>query len=265
MGASAARWSYAGLELDDAELIKIMTIDGYSSVPPLRGGGISLASVPGERFTKKLHAARKIGLDLLLYNRNVDPVALHRRLDALAKVLNVQQVESPLTHYHPDGTVRTAQAHCVAYDPKDVSQIGSVYLGTCDFLLSDPYFYTADITKVVPIPSSPVTYSIVHPGTVRGYKSIITITGPLANPTITNAANGVSVQLLVTVASGQVAVIDSLHWTATNNAVNAIGSIRHSGAFEFMVIEPGLNSLTLTATGVGSGASLTHVFSPSWI
>ena len=95
----------------------------------------------------------------------------------------------------------------------------------------------------------------------------MTFTGPISNPRLTNltidAGASFYVEALVTVASAKVLVIDCGAFTAANDGVNAIGSLRHSGAFEFFRLQPGANSLRVTATS--PGGSLAIAYSPPYI
>ena len=102
-----------------------------------------------------------------------------------------------------------------------------------------------------------------HPGTVRGGKVLLDVTGPIANPRVTNVGNGQYVEALVTVASTTHLVIDTAAFTALNDGANAIGSIRHSGAYRFLELDPGTQTLRVTATTPGGSLSVT--FSPPYL
>jgi len=166
----------------------------------------------------------------------------------------------------PDTTQRTALAECVIFN-STIWQAGREYATiVADFQLSDPWFYAADVVDASrDVSVSPTVFPITHPGTVRGNRVVFDILGPAANPEIVNAANGVSVQCLVTVAATKHLIIDCDAWTALNDGVQAIGSIRHSGAYPFMYFEPGSNSLTWTATGLSAASRLTTTFKPPFI
>ena len=99
------------------------------------------------------------------------------------------------------------------------------------------------------------------------HRLVLTFTGPIANPKLINLTidGGAMfyVETLVTVASGKLLVIDCSAFTAANDGVNAIGSVRHSGAFEFFRLQPGVNSLRVTSTS--PGGSLAIAYSPPYI
>src|SRR5437588_12796054 len=111
-------WSFAGVNLQN-DTLRCTTIDGYTAVPPMRGTGFVRSAVPGEMFRGKIHGARVLGLGLELFTRTKDRLSIHQNLDVLAKAFNTQyQTEQELVQFHPDGTVRTAKAHCVGWNPK---------------------------------------------------------------------------------------------------------------------------------------------------
>ena len=255
-------WSFAGTNLNDGAVIRVQSIDGYGAVPPLRGADVPMASFPGRRFVQKQHDNKRVALGLQIKG---SPAAIYGSLDSLAKLFAVG-AQGALVHSHPDGTVRTAQAQVVAWQPLDASVIGKLYAATVDFDLADPYFYVANVVDAArDVHTSPTNFNFTHPGTVRGHRVLFDILGPAVNPQILNNTNGVSVQCLVTVAATKHLLIDSGAWTALNDGVQAIGSIRHSGAFPFMFVEPGVNALSWTATGLSASSRLTTTFQPPYI
>ena len=52
-------------------------------------------------------------------------------------------------------------------------------------------------------------------------------------------------------------IVDCRTFTALNNGVQAIGSIRHSGDFRWMILEPGSNTISVTATSPGGTLTTT--------
>ena len=112
---------------------------------------------------------------------------------------------------------------------------------------------------------TPVTLSPNNIGTARAEKLTIDILGPLANPTILNQTNGLSLTINATVAAGTHCIVDTGAFTCMNNGVNSIGSIVHSGADVFMALEPGVNTLQVSGA-VATGATLVTVsFAPPFV
>jgi len=187
-------------------------------------------------------------------------------LDALYAIFG-DRTPGALVRVMPDASERTATAEVVAVgDINDT--FGGEALGiVVDFLLADPLFYGAAVSPSEATASSPTNFNLTNAGSVSTHRPVLTFTGPISNPRLINltidSGAGFYVECLVTVASGELLVIDCGAWTATNNGVNAIGSIRHSGAFEFFRLVPGVNSLRVTSTS--PGGSLAIAYAPSFL
>lgn len=259
----AELYSFGSVDLGMLGL-RITSLDGPKAIPPLRGKNIPIASAPGQLWTPHQPDSRRYALGLTLNDPGDGGFLLRQNLKLLAKAFAAPGLQA-LVRHDSDGVTATAQAQCVAWDPKDVSQVAVVYQATADFELPDPYFYASDsagnlaplAVGPVSIPASPTTVDVVSPADVRGHHVVFTFTGPISNPRITNPSNGIWVEVDVTVGAGKLLVIDCGAWTATNDGVNAIGSVRHSGAFPWMFLEPGDNPLSVTSSSPGGSLSLT--------
>lgn len=246
-------WSFAGVNLQQ-DTMRVRALDGFTAVPPQRGTGFVRSSIPGEMFRGKIHGARVIGLEILLFSRSQqsngspDLLPIFNNLDILAKAFNTQyQTEQPLVHNHPDGSVRTALAHCTGWNPKmSDDNVGAFWSGTAEFLMSDPYFYTPVVTSTI-THTGGGSPTIVHPGTVRTHRIVISVTGFSGSFTGWSAANYTNNLLIqvdnggVPLVSSDVLVIDCQAFTSTKNGTSNIGSLTHSGDLPFMVFEPGGN------------------------
>jgi len=129
-----------------------------------------------------------------------------------------------------------------------------------DLLLADPYFYGPRTTVTVPTTGSTSATNtgdaVIGFGQDNGFGGVgfsITLNGPLTNPTLTNVTAGVTVTSTAVIAAGHSLVLNVLAYTAVTDAgVNQLGSISHSGARPWMVLIPGAQTLTLSASS-GSG------------
>lgn len=265
---SPDRWSFRGVDLTTL-MVNLREITGAEDLPPLRGGNVVIAGAAGRRYMAKESESRRIAFALWIGpmaddGSLVEPTA-HRQaqanLDALG-ALFAQPGQGALVHYMPDGTTRTAQAEVAAFDSID-RPAAETFLGVVDFELADPWFYGPDVVDTArAISASPTAWTFVHPGKVRGHRVLLDFIGPIANPRMTNTTLGIWVECLVTVASGKHLLIDGEAVTATNDGVNAIGSIRHSGALAWLLMTPGNNALSVTATT--PGGTLTTTFRPPY-
>jgi hypothetical protein len=261
------RWSFRGALLNRPQL-RVRQMTGAHALPPSRGQDFLTMGSTGQLWVRKIADSRRVGLELLLTDEGWAGM-IPSLLDELGGLF-ADRSQGALVHYHPDGSIRTAQAEVVDWQPADSSaRVGALYVGVADFLLSDPWFYAPAVAVTAAIPSSPTTLALTNPGTAypcgpQG-QLLIDYTGPIANPVLTNNSNGVSVTCNVTVAAGTHLLIDAVAYTALNNGVNAIASVLHSGAPAFMVLQPGANSLTVTGTGTAGATACTVTFTPPYI
>lgn len=280
MSATGGSWAWT----DDAGVVhslnrpnlRVRELTNVYSVPPLRGEDVVLASYPGEVWLEKQHGARRVDLELLMFDATGNLASVYAVIQELAQAFGIH-AQGTLTHYRPDGTVVAASGQVNGwtsprsdlgpFTPVQQGPMGIWYLAKVPFNLADPYFYGSTVTVgPTDLSSGTAVQTLVHPGTVRGWKAVFTFAGPCTNPQVVNAANGYTLQALVTVASGHALVIDCGAWTALlDGTTNEIGTIVHSGGFPFMFVEPGSNSLTSTATGTGAGATVTSTFSPPYL
>lgn len=267
------RWTFRGVDLSTyARVIRRVEAD---NLPPLRGDNIVVPAVTGERWARKRAGARRTGLALYVLGQDdagvvTEPTALRQaraNLDALYAVLGLRTTGS-LVRIMPDGSTRTAAAEVVGIEVAD-NPVGGEALGiVVDFELADPWFYGATVVSgPQAIAASPTNFAIAYAGTVESHRLLLDFLGPIANPRLANlsvdAGGAYYVECLVTVAAGEHLLIDTGLWTAYNDVDLAIGSIRHSGGFEFMKLLPGSNNLRVTATS--PGGSLTTTFAPAYL
>lgn len=262
------RWRFRGVDLSTYAVL-VRQVDGVDEAPPLRGENLVVPAITGRRFARKRADQRRLSLALWVQSMNADgglTAATNERqvranLDALWAVF-ADRTAAALVRVMPDGSERTATAEVV-----DVGNIEDEFAKQAvglvvDFLLPDPWFYGAAATSSQAIAGSPTNFSVTNPGTVATHRVIATVTGPIANPRLANlsidAGGAFYVEALVTVAAGKQLVIDGGAWTATNDGANAIGSVRHSGAFEFFRLLPGANSLRVTSTSPGGSVELAY-------
>lgn len=269
LAISADRWTFGGLDLSSyAYLVSVVT--GADEFPTLRGEDAPFTGLPGRRPMGKLADARRLALmlwvaPLTAAGTLVEPTNRRQaraNLDALYAVLG-KRAQQALVRTLPDASSRTGMAEVVDVSGFTDPVSGELFGLVVDFTLADPYLYGTDVIVTGAIPTSPTDLAISHPGTVRGGKIVLDFTGPIANPRVTNVGNGQYVEALVTVAAGKHLVIDVAAFTATNDGANAIGSIRHSGAYRFLELDPGAQTLRVTATTPGGSLSVT--FSPPYL
>lgn len=266
------RWAFAGVDLSSYATLVRQIVD-VDSLPGLRGEDTPVPSRDGRYPGGKRFDSRRQALQLFVSSLPPDGVPVvaddtqaRINLDALLAVLS-RRSRGALVRTMPDGSTRTAMAEVVQASVPDYPVGTSAFMLVVDFLLSDPWYYGADVTADDTIAASPTDLVLAHPGTVDGSRLVLDFTGPLSNPRVANLsidpAGGFYVEALVTVGAGLHLIVDVWAATALNDGLNAVGSIRHSGAFEWLRAQPGDNTMRVTATGVGGDASIT--LSPPYV
>jgi hypothetical protein len=252
------RWTFAGVDLSDYATM-VRTLDAAEDFPGLRGDDLAVPNLPGRRWKPKLPDARRMGLALLITDQNAsggltEPTAQRQaqaNLDAIRTTF-AKPGQYALVHVLPDGSSRTALAEVADFRATEQRGGRQAFLAVVDFDLADPYFYGPDLVDLDrSIASSPTAFALVNPGSVRTSGVVLDFTGPISNPRFTNGTNGLYVECLVTVAAATHLIVDCKAFTAANDGLNAIGSIRHSGDFRWMILEPGSNAISVSATSPG--------------
>lgn len=271
--AMPERWRFRGTDLSTYAVL-VRKVDGVDELPPLRGENRVVPAITGRRFARKRMDQTRLTLALWVQSMNAaggltettNARQVRANLDSLYALFG-DRTAGALVRVMPDGSERTATAEVVAIGNLEDGWAGEAIGLTVDFLLADPVFYGAPATATQAIAASPTNFTLTNPGSTSTHRPVLTFTGPIANPRLANltidAGGAFYVEALVTVASAKQLVIDCSAWTALNDGVNAIGSIRHSGAFEFLRLEPGANSLRVTASS--PGGSLAIAYSPPYI
>lgn len=271
--AMPERWRFRTVDLSTYAVL-VRKVDGIDELPGLRGENRVVPAITGRRFARKRMDQSR--LTLALWVQSLDaagtrteptyPRQLRANIDALYALFG-DRTAGALVRVMPDGSERTATAEVVAIGRIEDDYAGEALGLTVDFLLADPAFYGAAVNPSQAIAASPTNFTLTNAGTLATHRMVLSFTGPISNPRLTNltidAGASFYVEALVTVASAKVLVIDCSAFTAVNDGVNAIGSLRHSGAFEFFRLQPGVNSLRVTATS--PGGSLAIAYSPPYI
>lgn len=258
------RWTFDSVDLSSYAVL-VRNMNDAEDLPGLRGEDVAVPYLPGRRFAPKLPDAKRMALALWITDTNdagvlVEPTAQRQaqvNLDSL-RTLFARPGRRSLVHVLPDGTSRTAMAEVVSFQVQESRGRRETFLAVVDFALADPFLYGANVVDAGrSIASSPTDFSITNPGTYRTNRIVLDFTGPISNPRVLQQTTGIYVECLVTVGSGLHLIIDCENFTATNDGLNAIGSIRHSGDFRWLILEPGANSLRVTATTPGGTLTTT--------
>lgn len=266
LAVQADRWTFRGTDLSSYAVL-VRAIDGAEDLPVLRGSNIPVPNLPGQMYAPKLPDTKRLALALHVTNMNASGglTAASQLRQAQANLEELRKLFSipgrgALVHVLPDGSSRTAQAEAVRFQSVDPEYGRHAFGAIVDFELADPYFYgTNTVVGPTSIAASPTDQAFTNPGEQRTNRIILDFVGPISNPRVTQTTTGIYVECLVTVASAKHLLIDCGLFTATNDGVNAIGSIRHSGDFRWMIVEPGAQTLRVTSTAPGGTLTTTAV------
>lgn len=263
----------AGVELTSPRY-HLRTVTGLDQHPERRGGDITVPNIPGERYSPREDGSRLIAYGISITNRdaNGDTPADEALADALYAA-NLEELQAALADPHTPITVqrirtsdgRTLTATASSAWLQDLGEIADRIEKSAIVRaqLGDPYWYGEEIAVGGAIAASPQDFALEHPGTAYGHKLVLDFTGPITNPRVTDVETGYYVEALVDVPAGDHLIIDTEAFTVQLDGVQAVGSMRHSGGFAWQRIQPGPNTLRVTATA--PGGSLAATFRPPYI
>ena len=125
--------------------------------------------------------------------------------------------------------------------------------------LPDPFFYGTEKTADVRTGSiSPIIWTHVNAGSAPATYMVITLEGPLSNPILRNRNNGIWIQYVGTIASGQAVVLDTKYYTCLQGDQNMISIVKHGGDAYWMILDAGENSLELETETIGGSIMIQY-------
>lgn len=243
----------------------IETIGGDRLAPPkLRGKDLVIPGQAGERWMPKQVDARTITLGMWVIGTEEDGSAptgsLYRQWDdnfrKLRQLLWTPGRQFTLTkRFYVDGVLKTASAKAQFASGIIPSMNGRARgVFSVDLQLADPYFYSAE--RVINLSTGSQTVEVEGDAVTRNIK--IHVDGPRLNPKIRNSTMGVEVEYHADLSSGDDLDIDVRAYSSvtdpgTGPAFNSIGSIRHTGDPNWLLLQPGDNTVVVSSdTGIGS-------------
>lgn len=260
--ASLISTTYKGVDLQEADWsIFLEVASGLTLIPEMRGADVVVAGAPGRRVRSRQPDVLPISLEGRI--KGTDGSDYREIVHTLQALFRPRGGPGPLSVVLEDTVALTANARALSLlvGPRiGMSSRVSVELEA----VQPPYWLGETITDTEDLDTGVVDFTIDHPGTEEGHLTIWTIEGPITNPRILNQRNDIYVEFLGTVGDGETLIIDTGKYTALLDAVNVIGSIRHSGARQWMVIEPGENDIRVTGSSVSTG-SLEYEFEPPYL
>lgn len=262
-------WFYNGLPLQSAYgAWNIATMGGSRfGVPTFRGQNYETPYRAGQSYRQKMPDSRTITMNFWVDGQGIHQTSTFPSPDSrLGFNSNLQQIrdtfftignggsqqgELERTWYiYQSGSPALVQATAMSEiaGSMDLTMNGrSNAAFSVDFLLADPHFYGAQVTKACTGSSTTVTglgESVVglgYPSAVAGFTVTLS-----AAATVTNTTAGVS----FAVSSGPSfpVTVDILNGTVTDNGgVNQIATLSHSGSRQWMLVLPGANTISVSS------------------
>lgn len=258
-------WDVDGVSLQ-THAFDIETVGGDRLAPPsLRGTNVLVPNATGRRWMPKQVDSRTITLGMWVIGTEEDGFAPTDKTLKAQWDENFRKLRTLLwqpgrqfvltKRFYVDGVLKTASAlgqYAGGLNPNMNGRARGVF--TVDISLADPYFYSAAVTTSAL--SSSQTLSIG--GDAVTDKIQIHIDGARLNPKIRNDTMGVEVEYHADLSSGDDLDVDVETFTSVTDpaaapAFNSIGSIRHAGAAQWLLLQPGDNVIEATSTsGIGT-------------
>lgn len=258
-----AEWVFNSHDLTTDGDYRTTLLDGADDLPDVRGEDITIPFQHGQTWVEKYFDARVVTMSINIIG--TDATDKKTNLDTLLGILGYRQ-HGLLVRTLPDNSTLQAYAEVV-------KRLGVVHhgpylaLATVEFRLADPFFRGTSLTTVTTtIDATPKTFTVTNPGSAPETKALITLTGPLSHPTITNTTNGAAVQYDDTLAtSGDIVVLDCDKLTAVlGGSTNVIDKVIHTGAPQFMTLAAGNNAMSVTDGTHTTGTIQFDFYAPSF-
>lgn len=291
--------TYTGLkEMPEHWLVDGYDISNYAfniskvalAVPELRGDHTTLPQRSGviPRYNRSYEAG-EIALSMWVIGADVDGsipavrsarrALFERNLDTLLTLFHHQS--SFITLYKQNivpggtGTMETRWARATVTGSTSVETMAARQRAeiTFTFKLIDAHWTvsTPIVESSTASATLPQNITLTGMGSAPVEDAVVTITGPITNPTVSCYDSGSAVSYTGTISAGQTLVLDSSQWKATIASTNVTGSVSNVGHARWVYIPPrGSAAVDATAsmqpklTLTGTSASAATKFSVSY-
>ena len=224
-------------------------------IPKFRGNDLRVPFQHGNRWIKKRFDSRKVVLSMWI--KGTDRADLDNNIDAFLTAIGKPGLHT-LSRTLRSGETRLAQAELCS-EIQFVRKNPGYAKFALELELPDPFFYGTEKTADVRTGSiSPIIWTHVNAGSAPATYMVITLEGPLSNPILRNRNNGIWIQYVGTIASGQAVVLDTKYYTCLQGDQNMISIVKHGGDAYWMILDAGENSMELVTDTVGGQVTLEY-------
>ena len=265
-----------------------LLIDGLSGMSgiPAQYNTTSTPGMIGELYHTSTIGRKNISFTLMVYGTDRAEIEINR--SAFISAINPIYGKSKLLWKRLDGVTVYLDVLPTNGSPdfRDDIPLGAKgWKAYCDFIALDPCYYAEDAMEArvqgylggFTIPFT-VPFTL---GTADDLASlynsgdtptpcIITLTGMMENPIVTNVTTGEFILVRRTIADTETLVINTKHGSKSvtlidsdNIETNALNYVTSTS--KFFQLAPGLNTIRFTATTQGNNASGKLAYNPRWI
>lgn len=254
-------WKFGGYDLSDYGTLT--TVSSVFKLLEKRGDNILIPFADGRTFVRKFYEQQLITLGLAVDGSGVED--LEFKIDLLKRILG-RSAQGLLQQVFDNESIRQAYAEVrgnlspARISPTEVRM-------AIDFLITDPFMRSNVLTSVTQLINGATTaYNLNNPGSAEERKAIITLTGPLSHPVITNTGISPNVSLQyddVLASNTDIVRIDCGAFSAVDEtAASVVSKIVHTGDPAFMVLIAGINALSVADGTHTSGTVKFEFYAP---
>ena len=248
-------WSFNGFSLSSRGKWDVESAIEGIGIPKFRGNYLRVPFQHGNRWIKKRFDSRKVVLSMWI--KGTDRADLDNNIDSFLTAIGKPGLHT-LSRTLRSGETRLAQAELCS-EIQFVRKNPGYAKFALELELPDPFFYGTEKTADVRTGSiSPIIWTHVNAGSAPATYMVITLEGPLSNPILRNKNNGVWIQYVGTIASGQVVVLDTKHFTCMQGEDNMISIVKHGGDAYWMILDAGDISLELETETIGGSIMIQY-------
>ena len=248
-------WTFNGFSLRTRGKWDVEAVIEGIGIPKFRGNDLRVPFQHGNRWIKKRFDSRKVVLSMWI--KGTDRADLDQNIDAFLTAIGNPGLHT-LVRTLRSGETRLAQAELCS-EIHFVRKNPGYAKFALELELPDPFFYAmSKTTDVRAISSSPLVWMYANMGSAPATAMVITMEGPLSNPILRNRNNGIWIQYVGTIASGQSVVLDTKHYTCMQGDQNMISIVKHGGDACWMILDAGNNSMELETDVVGGSVTLAY-------
>ncbi len=249
------QWNFNGFALSFRGKWDVESVIEGIGIPKFRGNDLQVPFQHGKRWIKKRFDSRKIVFSMWI--KGADRTGLDDNIDAFLTAIGNPGLHT-LSRTMRSGETRLAQAELCS-EIHFVRKNPGYAKFALELELADPFFYgTAKSTDANVVNSSPFIWIHTNTGSAPATQMVITLAGPLSNPVLRNLNNGIWIQYLGTILSGESVVLNTKYFTCLQGDENMISIVKHGGDAYWMMLDAGNNSMTLETDTIGGSVTLEY-------